>query len=382
MMAGSGAPRPLPWAFLPFFLAASLFAALAVPLWVMQFAGRLPPMHADPAMWHGHEMLFGYALAVVAGYLLTRPSAAAMALCLAAWLAGRVVAVAPQLPATLVVSGTLALPLCLLWFAGWPFLRAARRARNLVFLVPLGGFVLAAAMFAVGQLGWAEHGEARGLRLGIDLIALLLFTMGRRVIAASTSGALQRRGTHLAGVAQPRLEANGVGALLLMLLADQSDRLAPLSAIGAATAGAVILLRLGRWHFWHVVRDFEVSSLHLGYAWLALGLLLQAAAAGDLISPADAVHGITIGALGTLTAVMMIRTTLQRHRYPVVLPPLGIAVVALISLAAVLRLAASLTGDRHHLIELAALAWSLSFAGLAVWLVTRLIGADRKFARL
>src|SRR5512134_1755709 len=84
--------------FRPFYLLAGAYAALAVPLWALQYAGWLSGANL---LWHAHEMLFGYAFAVIAGFLLTAvrvwsgrptPSGAALALIAFLWLGARIAA--------------------------------------------------------------------------------------------------------------------------------------------------------------------------------------------------------------------------------------------------------------------------------------------------
>ena len=73
--SGTHAPRGWPvWrlGFRPFYLGATAFAALAVPLWMAMLLGAWQPSLPLPALlWHGHEMLYGFAVAVIVGFLLT-----------------------------------------------------------------------------------------------------------------------------------------------------------------------------------------------------------------------------------------------------------------------------------------------------------------------
>jgi len=90
--------------FRPFYLLASIFAAISIPLWVCQYAGYLPAAPFRSPVWHGHEMLFGYTLAVVTGFLFTAvrnwtgqptPSGATLAAFALLWVAGRVLVLTP-----------------------------------------------------------------------------------------------------------------------------------------------------------------------------------------------------------------------------------------------------------------------------------------------
>ena len=87
---GAGPTKRRLQAFQLFFMGAAVFAGVAVPIWVLEYLGRIAGWQDDPARWHGHEMVFGYALAVVAGYLIAKASRAAIVAAFCLWMAGRV----------------------------------------------------------------------------------------------------------------------------------------------------------------------------------------------------------------------------------------------------------------------------------------------------
>lgn len=372
--AGTGggrvARRAFP-AFAPFFLGAAVLAALAVPLWVLQFAGILPAWLDDPAAWHGHEMVFGFALAVVAGYLIAKASRAAVLGAFALWLANRVVFLMPGIPLAVEAILALAFPVVLFWLAGRPFLKAAKSWRNALFGVVVGAFAVAEAMFQAGALGLLEDGRQRGLLVGVDLIALLLFAMGGRIIAAATSGAIQRKGGYVKGWAQPGLERAGVLALIAMTVLDGVGVAPAIGGVGAAAAAMVVIVRMVRWQAWRVAGVADAALLHLGYAWLAVGLVLRAGALGA--TPLDATHGILVGGLGILSTVMMARTAQQRLRLPISPPWVVRAAVGLVAVAAACRVLAPLGGPYLELMIAAAVAWTLAFVILAGFLARLLL---------
>lgn len=363
--------RTVPWSspHRPFFASAAAFAALAVPAWALTYAGVAPV--AVPAWWHGHEMVFGYGLAVVAGFLITRCSPAAGAAAYALWIAGRI---APLAGATGTVFGAvvaLAFPVALFLLAGRRFARAARSGDNLLFAPLIAAFSLAECVYQLGALGVVAGAEWRGLLLGINLLDLLMFAMGGRIIAAASSGVLQRQGMHVHGLATARLERIGVLALIGVIAGDLWSALWPASAGCSLAAAVMIGLRLRRWKPWRMTAAADVLALQVGYAWLAAGLMVKAAAsAGPWFAPwdamTDALHVLTIGALGTLTATMMVRTSLQRHRRPVRLSPAACVALGLISLAVPLRLLAALPEVRAGAILTSAAAWAAGFAILCV----------------
>jgi uncharacterized protein involved in response to NO len=352
-----------------FFPAAAGFAAIAVPAWLLQYLGVLP-LPAEGAAWHGHEMLFGFALAVVAGYLLARPSRTALHLAIAAWAAGRLAPFLPALPGGVAALLALAFPILLFALAGRALLGAAKSGRNRVFGIVLGGFVAAELVYQAGAIGLLAHGETIGVGLGLGLVLLLLFTMGGRVLAAAASGALQRRGLHLPGMAQRRLELVGRIALLVMIAAGALDQ-TPIETAAALAAGIVILLRLVGWRAWRIAGDAALTPLLLGYAMLGLGLVLYGPMVwSGLASPAGARHLSAIGGLGGLAFAMMLRVAAQRDRRSLRPPVWAMAGATLVALAAFARASAELAAPSLAPLLIAAALWSMVFLALALHLAT------------
>jgi uncharacterized protein involved in response to NO len=310
-------------------------------------------------------MIFGYALAVVGGYLMTRVTPAALFAILACWLAGRAGTFFPGLPRPLDVGLALAYPVSLFTVAGMPFLRAAKRGRNAVFAPLIAAFSLAALIaHAATPIG----DPRRGVYLGLDLVTLLLFIMGGRVIAAATSGAMRRQGQAPGYVAQAGLERTGLIGIVGLAVCDVAAAWPMAGAAAAALAGAAVGARLVRWRAHRLLGSGEIAVLYVGYAWLGLGLLARAAAFAGALPEGDAIHVITVGALGTLSMVMMGRATLQRAIREPRFSPGAYAAVALVSAAAVLRLLATVGALREPALIGAGLCWTLGFLLFGIFL--------------
>lgn len=356
--------------FRVFFLGGALWAALAMALWAMMLAAGLElPARLVGAEWHLHEMLFGFTLAVLAGFLLTAvpnwtgrlpvmglPVAALAAL----WLAGRVaMAVSALLPLWPVWALALAFPLALVLLIGREIV-AGRNWRNLKVLAGLALFALAEALFLAEALNGAELGGL-GLRLGVAAIVWLIALIGGRVVPSFTGNWLARI-TGARPVAPPgRFDALvmivGALALALWVVAPFAPALPALALL----AGALHLARLMRWRGWLAWREPLVWVLHLAYLFIPVGFFMLAA------DPGAAPHGWTAGAVGLMTLAMMSRASLG-HSGRMLTAGAGLtALYLMVLLAALLRIAAAFLPGAGWLPDAAALFWVLGFGGFA-WL--------------
>ncbi len=345
-----------------FFPLAALHAALAVPLSLAAMFGWLPwsPGLATPSA-HGRELLFGFALAVMAGYLLGPLPTRRLALLAGLWLVGRVAGLAGY-PAWPILLADAAFAL-LLAFLVVPRFQAAKKWRNRL-LSPLIGLLCLLAMASL-VAGTAFPGLLSSLlHQGVLWLLLLMAFMGGRVIAPAVNGHLMARDRVAGAGVQPRIEAALIGLLGAAGLLAIWPMLWPVAGVMLALAGAVILVRLWRWSPWTLRDRPDLLGLLLGYAWLGVGALLVA---GDLLmggSPAGRLHAVTVGALGTLASGIMLRQAILRakgrpgeERW---LPRLAV----LFSLAAGLRLALPLAGP--PVLWGAAGIWSLAWL-LVAW---------------
>jgi uncharacterized protein involved in response to NO len=374
-LADLGALPLFSYGFRPFFLLAALFAALAVPLWLVAYTGNLLlPSPLPASLWHGHEMLFGYGSAVLAGFLLTatpgwsgRPpvKGAPLALLVLTWLAGRVASSAgggaPVLAAAIDLAFLPALALAIA-FA----LQAAPR-RNLVFMPVIGVLLLLNLGVHLDAQGVLPGLGALALRGALDVFVLLIGLIGGRVVPAFTGNALAARGERVSVRAFSLRDRLAIGSLMLLLLADLMGltRAAGVVALAAALLNA---WRLYGWQGSRTLREPILWVLHLGYLWLAIGLAWKGMV--DLtgfLPSADALHGLAIGAVGTMTLAVMSRAALGHTGRPLRAPLLVVASYVLVTAATVARLAAPLAPARSLLLlELSGALWTLAFAAFAI----------------
>lgn len=353
--------------FRPFFLAAGSYAVLMMALWLAVLLGYLTPGELPPPVWHGHEMLFGFAAAVIAGFLLTAaqnwtgipmPSGRPLAALFLLWLVGRVGFLVPGLPAGLVAALDLAFLPALALALALPIHRA-RQLHNYPFPVLLLALAAANALVHLAALGWAGVSPSLGLHLAAYAVVTMIVLMGGRVIPSFTDNKLR---THAR-----RWKAIELGAPVATLGALLAALIAPVGAVTAllaAIAAAVHIIRLAGWYtgkFWSVPL---LWILHLGYAWIALGFVLLAlSAAGTATATGSALHAFTAGGIGVLTLGMMARVSLG-HTGRLLEPPRVMTLAFLaINLAALVRVALPLFFPALHVqaMTAAGLVWMAAF---------------------
>ena len=380
----SRAPRRQPlllsYGFRPFFLLAGIYAVVAIAAWLawlgLHAAGVVatrPTIAEAPHLWHGHEMLFGYAAAVVSGFLLTAvpnwTGAAPIAgprlgLLVATWLAGRAVMwTSAFLPATLVAVIDLAYLPLLVIMAGHSLMRRPA-PRNLIFLGLLALLAFANAAVHAEWLGLTDDTAGWGLRLAVLTYALLIAIIGGRVVPAFTRNALMHRGeTQRLPRSIAWLDGLGIAAALAVVIAAAAGW--P-PGIGAAALAAALLngARLSRWRPLSSLGEPIVWSLHLGFAALVAGYATLAAAdLGGWPSETAALHVIAIGAIGCMTLAVMTRAALgHTGRALAVTRPIAMAYLLVVA-AALLRGFGTQLFPTHYyaVIFLAGGAWMLAF---------------------
>jgi uncharacterized protein involved in response to NO len=355
--------------FRPFFLLAGLAAVALVALWTFVWMGRLPVAGAyyGTVGWHSHEMLFGYAAAVIAGFLLTAvrnwtgidtPAGLPLAGLALLWLAGRVAALLP-LPGWSIAAVDLAF-LPAVAIALYPALMRGKNRVNRLFLPLLAAMAVANGLVHAQALGLTSDTATRGTLSMLDLVLLLVLLVTGRVIAFFTE-----RG--IAG-ATPRnrewLEQVGFAAVIALALADLAA--APPALVGALCAGLAVqtMARELGWHDRRVWRNPILWVLHAAVLWLALGFAMRAAGAFGLVTPNVALHALTVGAIGVLTLGMMSRVTLGHTGRDMRAPRTMAAAFVLLNLAAFARgIAPAIWPERYlTLVHSAAGLWILAFA--------------------
>ena len=366
----SGMPRKNIHAFWLFFPAASLFAALTVPLSVFSVLSGTGWPPGLLGAGHGHELIFGFALALVAGYTLGPQPYRVLTVLFVLWLLARVSWIlAPEsLPAQL-LSPAFAL---LLARHTVPRFQAAKKWRNrvagpLILLLCLLSVVFWLASNTPAASTPAFPDSRQVLTTAIVGLLLLMTFIGGRIIAPAVAGTLEKRGIPLEARVQPRVEATLLATLLLALLLSFLPVAAPAVGLLLLAAGFLIVIRTVRWKLWHCRNRPDLLVLALGYLWLAAGAVLSGISLLTRNDPLASMHLITIGGLGTLSTSVMLRLAWQRARRTV--PPAW-QVAGLASGMAVAAIARLFAGNTPFLeptaLWLSAASWSCIYGLVAL----------------
>lgn len=369
-------PAILSYGFRPFFFCGAIFAALAIALWLPQFFGELSlPNVFAPPVWHAHEMLFGFAPAIVTGFLLTAipnwtgrlplQGAPLLAL-LAPWLGGRIAVAASG---AIGWAPTMVLDCAYLFILGLVIAReivAGKNWRNLKVLTIVALLFVANLAFhieahATGAANYSERGA-------IAAIIALVMLVGGRITPSFTRNWLVRENPGRLPASPDRLDtilvAIAVAALAAWIVA-------PFDAIAGAVmlaAAAAQMIRLARWAGWRAWRDPLVLVLHVAYLFIPVGFVLHACAVfhPEFAPPSAGIHVWTIGAIGGMILAVMTRATLGHTGRALKASRATVVIYAALALAAVSRVGAALDPQRSsELLHLAAAGWIAAFAGFA-----------------
>lgn len=362
------------YGFRPFFLAAGVAAVLLVPWWAASLIWGIPLGTNWPAaLWHGHEMLFGFIVAAIAGFLLTAvPSWTGargvagwpLALIALLWALGRVgVSSAEYLPLPLVAGLDLAFLPALAAFVLPPLVRAGNR--NTRILAVVAALWATNAAFYWG-LDHADPVLARhALLVGVDVVLLLVTVIGGRIIPAFTTAALKGRGLATGVSVSPGMTPLAVIAMLALIAVDLWHPEG--AAAGALALAAAIIqgMRLAQWGSWRTLRMPIVWVLHLAYLWLPLGLALKAfALLGKFAFATFYLHALTIGAAAMMIVAVMTRASLGHTGRPLIVSRPTVCTYGLLAAAALVRVfgPAGLALPYAEVILIAASLWTVAFA--------------------
>jgi len=349
-------------------------AALAI--WIVMLAtGSALPSRFDPLSWHIHEMLFGFVMAAIAGFLLTAIpnwtrrlpiNGLPLALLVGLWLLGRLISlVSAFCPFWLSAVVDLSFPAALVAVASREII-AGRNWRNLPMVVPV--IVLGIANLLM-HLEADEFSVSTGLgwRLGVAAVIILISVVAGRIVPGFTRNWLAKRGASNLPSSHGWVDRIALGILHLGLLGWAFD-------LKARYVGAILLLgaalnlwRMLRWRGAATSAEPLLIILHIGYGWLVIGAaLLGLTSLGANVPLSAAIHSLTAGAIGTLILAVMTRTTLGHTGRSLTANRATGLIYILIGLAALIRLAAAFDANWSNPLLVASASFWISGFGLFI----------------
>jgi uncharacterized protein involved in response to NO len=375
------------YGFRPFFLLAGWYALLVVPIWLYIFAHHAVPFGGLPAMyWHAHEMLYGFVAAAIGGFLLTAvPSwtgargfaGAPLIIAVSAWLAGRIaMALVGDVPFWLICIAELSFLPTLAFLLGRPLLRTGNRNTRL--LAVLGVLWLIDIAFLVALSRGNAMLASRTMTLAIDLILILVTIIGGRIVPAFTGNALRRRGDTVNVVSRKWIEVGAVGSMIAIAIADALSPTGWFTAALAAFAAIVHAVRLAGWRSFKTRGESILWVLHVGYAWLPIGLALKACwLFGGAAWAMKWQHALTMGVFATMILAVMTRASLGHTGRPLVVSRSITIAYVLLTLGVIVRVFGSAIWPERYvlMLSIAGLAWIFSFLIYVAVYTPILVGA-------
>ncbi len=375
-----------------FFLSAAFYAALIMVLWILDLSGAsdlLGTLSLLPgSLWHAHELIFGFVMAVVAGFLTTavpvwsdspRIRGAELAFLYGLWLLGRLAVFFSELLPMLLSS---LIDLAFIPVLAWIIARriiAKKLWRNMGFIPLLLLIFTGNLLVWMEMLAFTAVSANTGIRLAIGLLVLMTVLIGGRVTPVFTGNWLKRH--DMAPLPQSPgwlTKATLISCLAVILGELFFPQTVPVSLL-YALAGLLILLRLAYWQGWRTAKDPLMWVLHLGYAFLGFGFLAE----GTSILIEDfpeilANHVLTIGGLGIMILGMMSRIALGHTGRPLTVSPVITFSYFLILISMIARIVPPLVlPDLEEVgLHLAGTCWTLAWL-LYLWIYTPILGSPR-----
>ena len=362
------------YAFRPFFLLNGLFAIVVVSIWLMALHGtNLAPVSATMLYWHGHEMVVGFGMAAMAGFILTavatwtdRPPLQGKLLgaLVFSWLLGRLTMMAVTwLPYWLVAFVDTIFPFLLAFLVGREVVGGGSR-RN----YPIVGITLVLAvlnlLYHLGTLRILPGMDRLALYFLIHVVLLMITVIAGRIIPNFTANWLRARGHERLPENHPLTDGITAAATVATGVSVSLTPLGPVTGLLAMVAALSHAVRLARWRGLATTSEPLLFVLHVAYLWLPVGYALTALAAFGLVFPASAaLHALTMGAIGNMILAVTSRVALAHTGRSLHAPRLIVISYAILNAAVVARILSPLNPDLYvEMIDLSALGWIVTFA--------------------
>lgn len=356
--------------FRAFFALAGFSALTLIVLWSAMIKGELThETYFSQNYWHAHEMLLGYSVAVIAGFLLTavknwtgKPTLTGdqlAGLCLL-WLYGRIIPFYEGvLPNGLIALIDFAFLPVMAYQIAKPILQAGQY-KNLMFVGLLLLLALGNGLVHAEILGLQNNTAWLGFELVIATIILMILIIAGRVFPFFTERGLP--GT--LAIRNPLFDTLSITSAVLVFALQMADISGTVLALAALFAVVANVARLSGWYVQKIWYVPLLWVLYVGYGWIILGFALTVLAAYSLVLPSLALHAFTLGGIGVLTLGMMARVSLGHTGRALRVSNAMAIGFMLINLAALFRvlLPALLPGWYNVLVYASTFSWLAAFS--------------------
>ncbi len=356
--------------FRTFFLLAGFAALALLIIWQAITQGSIShSAYFTDTYWHAHEMLLGYTVAVISGFLLTAVSnwtgkitlqgEALFGLSLL-WLYGRILPFyAGSLPDGLIALVDFAFLPVLIYVVANTLIRT-KNYKNLLFVGLLMLLMLGNGLIHAQMLALCQNSAAIGIQIVIATIVLMILVIAGRVFPFFTEKGLK-------GILIPRnslLDALAIGSAALLFTLQLFGISGTFLALTALITAILNGWRLASWFVFRIWFVPLLWVLYLGYGWLILGFIFTAFAEWKIILPSLALHAFTVGGIGVLTLGMMARVSLGHTGRTMKASNAVTIAFVLMNIATLFRviLPAIIVSWSSVLIYISTLAWLAAFA--------------------
>jgi uncharacterized protein involved in response to NO len=370
----------LSYAFRPFFLLNGIFAVGVIGVWMVVLHGGGPrTLPANVVYWHGHEMLVGFAMAAISGFMLTavatwtgRPAVRGLPLAalVCAWLTGRLaMGLAGVLPSVWVAVLDMLFPLLLIVLVAREVVGGGNeRNYPIVFItVLLAAFNLLYHLSVLGVLELSLNADRVALYLMIHLVLLLVTVIAGRIVPNFTANWLRSRGVEKLPRCTELVDRSTVLLTVATGLFAAVMPLSPATGVLALAAAAAHALRLSRWCGLATRSEPLLFVLHAAYAWFPIGYLLLGWSVFDgRLPPTVALHALTMGVIAFMVLAVSTRVALAHTGRKLQAARLTVVAYWSMLLAVLLRVTSALGNNYMQALDLSAVAWMVAFA-IFVW---------------
>ncbi len=321
--------------FRVFFMAAGLVAVISMVLWGVFFHTTLLTSQIDTVIWHAHEMIFAYAMAVIVGFLLTavqnwtgiqtligKPLLALFAL----WASARFLPFVADKYLLFQAIIDISFLLFSLIAIAYPIIKT-KQWKHIGVIAKLLFMVIAHSLFYLGLLGFVEQGVTWGLYLGFYLILSLILMMIRRLIPFFIE-----RGLGL-DYELKNSKFLDVLSLILMVVYIPVEVFfnTPISTVIATLLIVIHSIRLIYWYHPKIWTKPLLWGLYLAYGLLILGFGFKVLSYFIILPPHLDVHSFAFG-IGLITISMMSRVSLGHTGNNVFNPPKQLNIIFILLL--------------------------------------------------